>query len=71
MRWKAFLARLHFSHRVVPRGNGSEICYSVAVKGPFAWFIRYFLGKKIRAHLSVVLQTLVRQLEAGQGYGFF
>jgi hypothetical protein len=62
--WKTLFVRLHFSHLVVPTKWGSEIRYSVQIKGPFAWPVRFFLGNKIRRNIGLVLKAIVRQLEA-------
>lgn len=61
--WKTLFVRLFFSHRVSPTKWGSEICYSVRIKGPFAWPVRWLLGNKIRQNISLVLKAIVRQLE--------
>jgi len=61
--WKTLFARLIFRHSVQPTPRGSEILYTVEIKGPFAWFIRWILGNKIRRNIRSVLQEMVRRLE--------
>jgi hypothetical protein len=61
--WKTLFVRLLFSHSVSPARSGSEIRYSVHIKGPFAWPVRWFLGKKIRQNICLVLKAIVKQLE--------
>ncbi len=61
--WKTLFVRLLFSHSVSPTKWGSEICYSVQIKGPFAWPVRWLLGKKIRQNIGLVLKAIVSQLE--------
>jgi hypothetical protein len=61
--WKTFFVKLLFSHIVSPTKLGSEICYSVKIKGPFAWPVRWFLGNKIRYNIGLVLKAIVKQLE--------
>lgn len=61
--WKTLFARLIFRHIVKPIPLGSEILYTVHIKGPFAWFIRRVLGNKIRRNISLVLKEIVKQLE--------
>ena len=61
--WKTLFVRLFFSHKVSPTKWGSEICYSVRIKGPFAWPVRLFLGNKIRQNINLVLKAIVKQLE--------
>jgi hypothetical protein len=61
--WKTLFVRLLFSHSVRPTKWGSEIQYSVKIKGLFAWPVRFFLGKKIRQNIGLVLKAIVKQLE--------
>lgn len=61
--WKTFFVRLIFTHTVKPIRNGSEITYSVQIKGLFAWLVRWFLGDKIKKNIGLVLKTIVRELE--------
>jgi hypothetical protein len=61
--WKAMFIRLVFSYRVVPLDFGSEISYDFQMKGSLAWMVRWFLAPKIRANLSHVLKTFIRNLE--------
>jgi hypothetical protein len=61
--WKTMFVRLVFTHMVKPTSLGSEISYKVQIKGPFAWPIRYFLQNKIKKNISVVLKSLVYQLD--------
>ncbi len=61
--WKTLFVRLLFSHSVKPTVRGAEIRYNVQIKGPFAWPIRWLLGKKIQNNISHVLKTIVKQLE--------
>ena len=61
--WKTLFVRLLFCHRVVSTPWGSEISYTVRIKGLFAWPIRFLLGNKIRSNISLVLKTVVQQLE--------
>jgi len=61
--WKTLFVRLIFSHQVTPIHRGSEICYSISIKGPFAWPVRWLLGGKIRSNVRQVLKTMVARLE--------
>jgi len=61
--WKTLFVRLLFTHSVSPTRWGSEIRYSVTIKGPFAWPVRWFLGKKIEQNIRLVLKAIVKQLE--------
>ena len=61
--WKALFVRLVFSHKVVPSSRGSQIYYKVQIKGLFAWPVRMLAGEKIRKNTSLVLKSLVYQLE--------
>ncbi len=61
--WKTLFVRLLFCHSVSPTKWGSEIRYSVQIKGPFAWLIRWLLGNKIRRNIGLVLKAIVKQLE--------
>ena len=61
--WKTLFVRLIFTHRVLQSNWGTEICYSVKIKGFFAWPVRYLLGNKIQQNLSMVLKAMVKQLE--------
>lgn len=61
--WKTLFVRLVFTHRVKPTQRGSEICYAVKIKGPFAWPVRWLLGQKIKNNISYVLKAVVRELE--------
>lgn len=62
--WKTLFVRLIFSHEVEEVKNGSRISYRVQIKGPFAWPVRYFLGKKIQTNIRYVLKAIVRELES-------
>jgi hypothetical protein len=61
--WKTVFVQLVFSHAVQPTKWGSEIRYSVQIKGPFAWLVRWLLGNKIRRNIRLVLKAIVKQLE--------
>lgn len=61
--WKTLFVRLLFSHSVEPTQRGSQIRYSVQIKGPFAWPVRWVLGTKIRKNIGAVLKAIVKQLE--------
>ncbi|MBS0626277.1 MAG: hypothetical protein JSS32_09525 [Verrucomicrobia bacterium] len=61
--WKTLFVRLIFTHTVKPSSRGSEISYGVDIRGPFAWPIRWALGKKIQRNISQVLKAIVKQLE--------
>jgi hypothetical protein len=61
--WKTLFVRLLFSHCVTPIREGSEIRYTIRIKGFFAWPVRWFLGKSIRQNVRLVLKTLAQQLE--------
>jgi hypothetical protein len=61
--WKTFFVRLIFTHSVKSTTWGTEICYSVLIKGLFAWPVRRMLGNKIQQNLSLVLKAMVKQLE--------
>lgn len=62
--WKTLFVRLIFHHSVKPTPRGSEIRYRVQIKGLFAWPVRWLLGPKIQHNISLVLKTIVKQLEA-------
>ncbi len=62
--WKTLFVRLLFTHVVKPSKKGSQICYKVQIKGPFAWPVRWFLGAKIKANIGAVLKAVVKQLES-------
>ena len=62
--WKTLFVRLIFTHEVEPTFRGCKIHYDFEIKGPFAIPVRWFLGKKIKANLELVLKTIVKQLEA-------
>ena len=61
--WKTLFVKLIFRHTVAPTPRGSLISYSVQIKGPFAWPVRFVLGKKIQTNISAVLKAIVKQLE--------
>lgn len=61
--WKTLFVKLIFRHVVLPSPRGSFISYSVQIKGPFAWPVRFILGKKIQTNISAVLKAIVKQLE--------
>jgi hypothetical protein len=61
--WKTLFVQLIFHHQVAPFGRGSEILYTIEIKGPFGWMARWILGNKIRSNVRLVLKTLVKQLE--------
>lgn len=61
--WKTLFVRLIFTHEVQATRRGSEICYQVEIKGPFAWPVRWMLGGKIRQNINLVLRAIVKQLE--------
>ena len=61
--WKTLFVRLIFSHSVVPKKRGSEIRYTIAIRGLFAIPVRWILGNKIRYNISQVLKTMVKRLE--------
>jgi hypothetical protein len=61
--WKTLFVRLIFTHSVLPKKRGSEIRYSVQIRGFFAIPVRWLLGNKIRYNISQVLKTMVKQLE--------
>lgn len=61
--WKTLFVRLVFSQSVAPVKRGSEIRYSIAIRGPFAIPIRWLLGNKIRYNISQALKAMVKQLE--------
>lgn len=61
--WKTLFVRLVFTQRVKPTLRGSEIFYGVQIKGPFAWAVRWALGNKIKRNISLVLKSIVKQLE--------
>ena len=63
MLWKSLFVRLVFSQSVKPIQRGSQISYRVQIKGPFAWPIRWLLGKKIRKNVHLVLKSIVQELE--------
>jgi hypothetical protein len=61
--WKTLFVRLIFTHSVLPKKRGSEIKYSVQIRGLFAIPVRWLLGNKIRYNISQVLKTMVKRLE--------
>jgi len=61
--WKTLFIRLHFNHFVLATTRGSQIRYSVKIKGLFAPIIRWLIGNKIRQNIRLVLKTMVYQLE--------
>jgi hypothetical protein len=61
--WKSLFVKLLFSHRVAPAKGGAEICYSVEIRGPFAWPMRLLLRSKIERNLAFVLKSLGKELE--------
>ncbi len=61
--WKTRFVRLIFSHTVKPIQQGSQISYKVQIKGLFAWPVRWLLGNKIRKNISLVLKSIVKDLE--------
>ena len=61
--WKTLFVRLIFSHSVVPKKRGSEITYTIAIRGLFAIPVRWLLGNKIRYNVSHALKTMVKRLE--------
>ena len=61
--WKSLFVRLIFTHTVKPAPKGSHISYKVEIQGPFAWPLRWLLGKKIRHNISYVLKAVVKELE--------
>ena len=63
--WKSLFVRLIFTHSVAETPKGSQICYRVQIRGPFAWPMRRLLAGKIQKNLSLVLTSLARELEAG------
>lgn len=60
--WKTLFVRLIFTHTVQATQRGSEICYGFKIGGPFAWPMRWMLGKKISSNLALVLQSFVKKL---------
>ncbi len=62
--WKSLFVRLVFTHAVAPvEPKGSSISYSVQIRGPFAWPMRFLLSGKIRNNLALVLKSLSRELD--------
>lgn len=61
--WKTLFLRLIFSHAVFPKKRGSEIVYSIKIRGFFGAPARWFLGNKIRQSVRGVLKTMVKRLE--------
>ncbi len=61
--WKTLFVRLIFHHHVQPTKKGSLITYRVAIKGLFAWPVRWLIGEKIRKNISYVLKAVVKELE--------
>lgn len=64
--WKTLFVRLIFTYGLQPLYSGSQISYRVEVKGPFAWFVRWMIGAKVKKDIQMVLKTMVDQLE-GRG----
>lgn len=63
--WKSLFVRLVFTHAVFASLKGAEIRYTVQVKGPLAWPMRFLLGSKIGRNLDLVLQSLSKELDRG------
>jgi hypothetical protein len=63
--WKSMFAKLIFTQEVKAiQPKKSEIRYRVEICGLFRWPLRYFLRKKIEKNLTLVLQSLVKELES-------
>jgi hypothetical protein len=63
MVWKTLFVRMVFHYSVRPTNRGSTIFYDVEMKGLFAWFVRWTLENKIRAHLRSAMKKFASQLE--------
>lgn len=61
--WKSLFVKLLFSHAVAPAKGGSEIRYSVQIRGPLAWPMRFLLRSKIEKNLAFVLKSLGKELD--------
>lgn len=61
--WKTLFARLVFTHRVEGLEKGSKISYRIEIKGPFAYPLRFLIGKKLRKNVAALLKSFVQQLE--------
>jgi hypothetical protein len=62
--WKSLFVRLVFTHAVSPiEPEGSLIRYSVRIRGPFAWPMRWLLSGKIQNNLALVLRSISKELE--------
>ncbi len=61
--WKSLFVRLVFTHAVSPKPRGSSISYSVQIRGPFAWIMRFLLASKIKNNLDLVLKSISKELE--------
>ncbi len=62
--WKSLFVKMLFCHAVLGKAEGSEIRYSVQIRGFLAWPMRYLLRSKIKRNLDLVLKSLSRELEA-------
>lgn len=60
--WKALFLRLIFTYQVDPMKNGSNITYSVQIKGIFSLPIRFILRRKIQKSLDEGLRSFVDKL---------
>ncbi len=63
MVWKTLFVRLLFTYTLCKTQRGSEVGFDVAIKGPFAWGVRWFLEPKIRANLRNAMRMFIRKLE--------
>lgn len=61
--WKSLFVRLIFTYKVQPLYSGSQISHQVEVKGPFAWFLRWAIGAKLKENLATSLKSMIQQLE--------
>lgn len=60
--WKSLFAKMLFRHAVVEKPGGSEICYSVQIRGILAWPLSFLLRSKIERNLALVLKAFSKSL---------
>ena len=61
--WKSLFTRLIFTHHVEPTEKGSRIRYQIQIRGPFAFPLKFLIGKKIQRNIAALLKSFVKQLE--------
>jgi hypothetical protein len=61
--WKALFIRLIFKYSVKPLKDGSQITYSVNLKGFFAFPVYYLIRTKIKKNLIDGINSFINQIE--------